>query len=103
MGVAEQDAIHFELADFLVAVRLARVLSPTWQVIIESRDGINIVAPHLRPDPEDLALVLRAVERWIEEESLLAILCEIDGRKYVLQAGEADWTKAPGTRIARTG
>ena len=27
----------------------------------------------------------------------------IDGRTYVLQAGEADWTKAPGGRIARTG
>jgi hypothetical protein len=103
MGVAEHDAIHFELADFLVAVRLARLLSPTWQVIIESRDGINIVTPHLRPRPDDFAVVLRTVERWIEEESLLAILYEIDGRKYVLEAGEADWTKAPGARIARTG
>ena len=103
MHVSERDAIHLELADFLLAVRLARLLSPTWQVIIESRDGINVVTPQLRPDPEDLAVVLRTVERWIEEEGLLAILYEIDGRKYVLQAGEADWSKAPGSRIARTG
>jgi hypothetical protein len=103
MGVAEQDAIHFELADFLMAVRLARLLSPTWQVIIESRDGINIVTPHLRPHPDDFAVVLRTVERWIEEECLLAIRYEIDGRSYVLQAGGADWTKAPGVRIAPTG
>jgi len=103
MGVAGHDAIHFELADFLVAVRLARRLSPTWQVMIESRDGINVVTPLLRPQPDDFAVVLRAVERWIEEESLLAIRYEIDGRNYVLQAGGADWTKAPGARIAPTG
>ena len=103
MGVAEQNAVHFELADFLIAVRLARRLSPTWQVMIESRDGINIVTPLLRPQPNDFAVVLRTVERWIEEECLLAIRYEIDGRTYVLQAGGADWAKAPGARIAPTG
>ena len=97
------DAIHFELTDFALAIRLARHLAPRWQVLLEARDGISVVTPLLREDPEDLAGLLRTVERWIADESILALLCEIDDRKYVLQAGEADWSKAPGVRIAPSG
>jgi hypothetical protein len=103
MPAAGQDAIHFELTDFPLSIRLSRHLAPKWQVSLEARDGISVVTPLLRDHPDDLALVLRSVERWIEEESILALICEIDGRKYVLQAGEADWSKAPGLRIAPSG
>jgi hypothetical protein len=40
------------------------------------------------------------LEAWVEEESLCAIRFEVDGREYVLQAGEADWQSAPQARCA---
>jgi hypothetical protein len=43
-------------------------------------------------EPDDLAVLLREVEAWVEEESLAAIRFELDGRAYVLEAGEPDWT-----------
>jgi hypothetical protein len=49
-------------------------------------------------------VLLRTVESWVEEESLCMIRFQVDGREYVLQAGEADWQSAPhAAQIAPNG
>jgi hypothetical protein len=35
---------------------------------------------------------MREVSRWIEQEALGALRFELDGRGYVLEAGEVDWS-----------
>jgi hypothetical protein len=54
--------------------------------------NVNLVAALIRSDvPGDLAVLLRRVEAWVEEEALYAIRYAVDEREYVLVAGEADW------------
>jgi hypothetical protein len=89
------DSVHFEIADLASAMRLARRLAPTWKVVLNERRDVSLVTAELRMQPDDLALLLRDVEAWIERESLCAIRFELDGRDYVLQAGEADWRTVP--------
>ena len=94
------DLVHFEIADLAAAVRLTRRLASTWTVSLQERRDINLVTARLRVRSGDLAVLLREVETWVEEESLCAIRFEVDGREYVLQAGEADWQSAPQASCA---
>jgi hypothetical protein len=89
------DSVRFEVADLAAAVRLTRRLAPTWTVSLQERRDVNLVSAKLRVQPDDLAVLLRSVEAWVEEESLCAIRLEIDTREYVLHAGDADWQSAP--------
>jgi hypothetical protein len=89
------DSVHFEIADLAAAVRLTRRLAPNWTVSLHERRDINLVSAKLRAASGDLAVLLRDVEAWVEEESLCAIRFEVDTREYVLRAGEADWRSAP--------
>lgn len=83
---------RFEVADIASAARLAERLATRWDVIvsIEGLDTVSVGAV-LLPEPEDVAVLLRTVEDWVEEESLLALRFELDERAYVLEAGEAAW------------
>lgn len=74
------------------AARLAERLAMRWdvEVRIETLDTVSVGAA-LLPDRGDVALLLRTVEAWVVEESLLALRFELDGRTYVLEAGEAEW------------
>jgi hypothetical protein len=94
------DLVHFEIADLAAAVRLTRRLAPRWTVALNERGDVNLVSARLRDHSADLAVLLRDLEAWVEEESLCAIRFEVDGREYVLQAGEADWQSAPQARCA---
>ena len=91
------EAVHFEVADLAAAVRLTRRLSETWIVSLRERRDVNLVSAALRNDRGELAVLLRTVESWVEDESLCMIRFEVDGREYVLHAGEADWRSAPHT------
>ena len=93
-------AVHFEIADLAAAVRLTRRLAETRVVSLRERGDINLVSAALRNEPDDRAVLLRTVEAWVGEESLCAIRFEVDGREYVLQAGEADWRGAPLAELA---
>ena len=84
------DQVHFEVADFATAVRLLQ------------DDDLSVVTTELRPGPTDLALLLREVEAWIEEESLCAIRYLLDGQIYVLEAGGPDWASHPWTGRSET-
>jgi hypothetical protein len=69
-------------------------------VSLQERRDINLVTARLRSRSTDLAVLLRDVEAWVEEESLCAIRYEVDGREYVIQAGEADWQSVPQAHCA---
>ena len=86
-------AIRFEIVELGTAVRLAQRLGRTRPVIViaESVDVKSVVA-EIRPGATDLAELLREAEEWVAEESLGAIRYELDGRGYVLDAGEPDWS-----------
>jgi hypothetical protein len=93
-------AVHFEIADLAAAVRLTRRLARGRVVSLRERGDVNVVSAALRNTRDDLAVLLRSVEAWVEEESQCAIRYEVDGREYVLQAGEADWQTAPLAELA---
>jgi hypothetical protein len=65
-------------------------------------DDLAVVTTELRQGPTDLAVLLREVEAWIEEESLCAIRYLLDGQIYVLEAGGPDWTSHPWTGRSET-
>jgi hypothetical protein len=96
------DQVHFEVTDFATAVRLTRRLGHERMVALLQDDDLNIVSTELRPEPSDLAVLLRSVEAWIVEESLCAIRYLLDGQIYVLQAGGPDWTSHPWTERSET-
>jgi hypothetical protein len=96
------DQVHFEVADFAMAVRLTRRLGHERVVALLQDNDLNVVTTELRSDPTDLAVLLRQVEAWIEEESLCAIRYLVDDRIYVLEAGSPDWTSHPWTERPET-
>ena len=89
------DQVHFEVTEFATAVRLTRRLGHQRTVALLQDEELNVVTTEVRSDPTDLAVLLREVEAWIEEESLCAIRYLVDDRIYVLEAGSADWTSHP--------
>lgn len=89
------DLVHFEIPDLASAVRLTRHLGEKWTVLLQDGRDTDVVTVYLRPWPGDLAVLLREVEAWVIRESACAIRYELDGRQYVLEAGEVDWQKAP--------
>ena len=89
------EAVQFEIPDLAAAVRLTRLLGQSWSVSLRDRSDVNLVSAMLRSDPLDFALLLRKVEAWISKESLCAIRFEVDGREYILAAGETDWAAIP--------
>lgn len=97
------EAVHFEVTDLAAAVRLTRRLAETWIVSLRERGDVNLVSAALRNAPGELGVMLRTVESWVEEESLCMIRFQVDGREYVLHAGEADWRRAPYAQIAPNG
>ena len=96
------DQVHFEVAEFSSAVRLTRRLGHERMVALLQDNDLNIVTTELRSEPTDLAVLLRQVEAWIEEESLCAIRYLVDDRIYVLEAGGPDWTSHPWTERPET-
>ena len=96
------DQVHFEVTDFATAVRLTRRLGHERMVALLQDNDLNVVTTELRSGPTDLAVLLRQVEAWIEEESLCAVRYLLDDRIYVLEAGGADWTSHPWAERSET-
>jgi hypothetical protein len=90
-----RESVQFEVPDLAAAVRLTRRLGSRWDVSLRDSRDVNLVSVGLGTNPADLAVLLREVEAWVEEESLCAIRFAVDGRDYVLTAGEADWAAIP--------
>jgi hypothetical protein len=99
-GLLEQ--VHFEILDFAAAARLMRRLSAERSAALIFEEPY-VVAAAIQSEPNDLATLLREVEAWVAEESLCAIRFMVDGRIYLLEAGEADWTSHPWAAVGDLG
>jgi hypothetical protein len=94
--------IRFEVLDIGASARLAERLAGRWSVELDAERGdAMVVLVELGQEAEDLGLLLREVESWVEEESLVAIRCVVDGRAYVVSAGEAEWPEIGEGQDAR--
>jgi hypothetical protein len=90
--VLDADPVLFEVVDIAAAARLAERLARYWNVELNTERRKTIVLlVEPRREPRDLAFLMRQVEAWVEEESLVAIRYELDGRAYVLAAGGGTW------------
>jgi hypothetical protein len=102
MSVAAVPAgsVRFEIPGGASSARLLRRLARRANVMLLAGHGaVNAIVAELGDEPDDLAVLLREVEAWVEEESLAAIRFELDGRAYVLEAGEADWAAVPSQPV----
>jgi hypothetical protein len=88
------EQVCFELLDFRAATRLVQRLGAERSAALLFDEPYVVVAA-FQDEASDLASLLRDVEAWVAEESLCAIRFMLDGRIYVLGAGEADWAAHP--------
>jgi hypothetical protein len=93
--------VLFEVSDVAASARLAELLADRWNVVLSAERGdVMVVIVELRPAADDVAVLLRDVEAWVDEESLCALRYELDGRGYVLEAGELDWSLDAAAAVA---
>jgi hypothetical protein len=86
------DVVLIEVPDPGHSALLAERLADRWRVGVDAaRPDVVAVRVELRPVEQDLAVLMRDVAGWIEQEALGALRFELDGRGYVLAAGEVDW------------
>ena len=85
---ALNDTVVFELFDVARGERLCDRLRPRWHVGLYECDECVLAAAELRPGRDDLAVLLRAVSLWAGDNALPALRFHLDGRAYVLDAGE---------------
>jgi hypothetical protein len=89
----DSDTIRFEVVELATAVRLAQRLGRNRSVILVAEsEYVKSVVAEVHPGPADLAELLHDAEDWVRDESLGAIRYELDGRAYVLDGGESDWS-----------
>lgn len=79
------DVVLFEIPGQSGATELLAELSSKRLAWLERGEDVAVVGVLLNPNDDDLACLLRAVEKWVEERGLLAIRFEVDGGTYVLQ------------------
>ena len=84
------DQVEFEIPSIGPAGRLASRLGLAWMTSLERFDDSVLVSVQLGSHPQALARVLRMAEAWLDDESLRAIRYAVDGRTYILEAGELD-------------
>jgi hypothetical protein len=87
------DSARFEVVELATAVRLAQRLGRSRSVILFAEsEYVKSVVAEIHRKPDDLGKLLRDVETWVRDESLGAIRYELDGRAYVLDAGDSAWS-----------
>jgi hypothetical protein len=88
---AFSETVVFELFGQAAADRLCERLRPRWFVGAYESDDLVLVAAELRPEEDDLAVLLRAVKLWAEDSGIPALRFHLDGREYVLGSGASTW------------
>jgi hypothetical protein len=81
------ETIVFELPFRTRAESLRERLRRRWQVGVYESDDVVLVAAELRPREDDLAVLLRAVELWLEDSDVGVLRFHLDAREYVLDSG----------------
>lgn len=88
------ETIRFEVPEQTDATRLRERLRQHWACSLVSFENTWVVYVDLEPRDGDLGDLLRAAEAWVAETHLGAIRFHLDGRAYVLEAGEVLWPLA---------
>ena len=88
------DQIFIEVTDFPEAARLTRRLGQTRTAAVVGDDPYVVTAAFSSDEAADLAVLLREVESWVDDERLFAVRYMLDERIYFLAAGELDWDAA---------
>jgi hypothetical protein len=101
LGDEFTETVQFELPDLAGAARLATLLRACWALSVNDADGVVVVDVGIGESATALASLLRSVESWVADESLCAIRYELDGRTYVLEAGEPDWSTLPRPVVSK--
>ena len=82
------DVVLFELPTFEAAQAFRVSLRPRWPGWSHDDEGLWLFAAEVGDESDGLALLLRQAQELIAELDLLAIVFVLDGRSYVLAAGE---------------
>ena len=82
------DVVLFEFSGGIAAHSLSRRLQTTWSVWTEPDEAGWIVGAELRPDADDLAVLLRTVSDWLADRRLRELAFQVDGRVYTLLPAE---------------
>jgi hypothetical protein len=85
------EEIEFEVPLYAPARRFAARLSLAWTTFVEDLEDSTLIIVELTSKPASFSRVLRLAEEWVRSEALGAIRFSVDGRDYVLEAGELDW------------
>lgn len=88
------ETVKFEVPEQVDATRLRERLRRHWACSLVSFESTWVVYVDLEPRDGDLAALLREAETWVGETHLGAIRYHVDGRAYVLEAGEVVWPLA---------
>ena len=88
------EVVVFEIPGVDRARELSELLAEERLTWVERGEGIGRVVVLLRPDEGDLAALMRTTEQWVADRHLFAIRFSLDGRDYVLEAGDAIWPAA---------
>lgn len=81
------ETLVFELYGRTRADALCERLRPRWHCDSYDCGEIVLVAVELRPRPDDLGLLLRAVKLWAADSAVALMVFHLDGRSYVLESG----------------
>jgi hypothetical protein len=80
------EIVLFELPTQEASQGLVMYLGQTRLAWLQSGEEVSVVGVLLNPDDGDLAVLLRSVERWVDQSGFAAIRFEVDGRVYVLES-----------------
>jgi len=82
------DVVLFELPTWEAAQAFRVRLRPRWAGWSHDDEPVWLFAAELGDESDSLALLLREAQALLAELDLLAIVFVLDGRSYVLEAGE---------------
>ncbi len=85
------DIVLFEMPSRDDATELFKGLDPDRTAWTHELGEVWLVGAELR-SADDLAVLLREVERWVAVRGLGAIRFWVDERDYVMQSGEIAWS-----------
>jgi hypothetical protein len=88
---ALSETVVFELMGREAGDCLCERLRPRWFVGVYESNELVLVAVELRPEEDDLAVLLRAVKLWAADSAIPALRFHLDGREYVLESGAPVW------------
>jgi hypothetical protein len=82
------NVVVFDIGAPYHAALLCELLQADRLSWLYERRGVQVVAAALRADADDLANLLRTVERWAGSRRLGPVRFELDDRNYVLQTSQ---------------